>query len=1010
MQMRQYPLSSFFALLAAILAMFASTLSAQDNKDIIQMGTSALKDEAMALVNQKKYLDARPYMEQLILRIQESENEKLKDQLESLYFFMAFSYIQENVSNPTDMRTIDRAIEYFDKVIKEFPKGEYVAESIRQKAQCYLLQRKFAESAQTREMLLRRPYVDSYSNSEQLEIINEICRTFCYNEKDWVLGEKWFELLLSRSKSIDDKSFAASMLIQISIKKKDFTAAKKYFPYLVYDTPSRADIKLNISFLTAGDSLVKENKYSDAALFYSMAFTKNVILEKLNSHIEKTKKAINYQRMVDQNAPRMGILEGNLKSLEMQVGIVKDIDDYTVDLMARSARNFLLTERFYESFWSYWQLLREFPKHQSIEDFYFAAFVGANKIGKKDEMYKLGLEYLKEFPDGLYIREVRLYNAMYMIDLKEYDAFFAEARKFIEEYPEEPPYSSDFIYLMGKTWLDLGKYSDMIKTFSDYTERYPDTVISEACLYWTGIAYLASGDFKNSAETLRKMIDIYPNGPYAEDGSYRAGVAFFAIGEFTVARDIFEDFTRKYDKSGIRGEVEFFLGDIYAGVNQLDLAMKHYMDVEKYTKNQSFIDSAYIQAAKLLHNVEKYEEEVDLMDSYLKKFPKGQRSLAMYNKAIALEMLGLPADALTIYSDAITSYGGNSADDGVDKIILDYDRMLSGNRGKMVATVDFLKRLLKDEKLLRDMVEVPAQRYRFFQANPLIDKRLYEKFKRDTAFGPVLYKNKGTINSLIERYEGQLAKYPQGDAKEVLGKMLADAKASGNQTLEYRLMMGIDASGQNVKAPRMFNEDDMKKASMRTLVWMGRENEAYGPDEARKAFKMAEARDEYEYLIDVLFAEAQLEERQKNWDAVIKIYSKIERDFPSDERAARAALSIADTYSKLGKRAEAEEKYTNILKVPSWRGPAHAEALYMLGRIAQLNGKKDAALMYYDRCFLGFGNCYQITGKAVLAASQLLVESGEKQKAIEICDEFLGNKLNEASPDFAEIKQFRMTL
>ena len=83
---------------------------------------------------------------------------------------------------------------------------------------------------------------------------------------------------------------------------------------------------------------------------------------------------------------------------------------------------------------------------------------------------------------------------------------------------------------------------------------------------------------------------------------------------------------------------------------------------------------------------------------------------------------------------------------------------------------------------------------------------------------------------------------------------------------------------------------------------------------------------------------------------------------------------------------------------------------YKLGKIAQLDSKIDAALMYYDRCYLGFANCYKWTGKALLSAAQLLSAQNNKDKAKEICDEFLGNKLNEASPDFSEIKQYRLTL
>ena len=193
------------------------------------------------------------------------------------------------------------------------------------------------------------------------------------------------------------------------------------------------------------------------------------------------------------------------------------------------------------------------------------------------------------------------------------------------------------------------------------------------------------------------------------------------------------------------------------------------------------------------------------------------------------------------------------------------------------------------------MVEVPAERYRYFVANPKIDKRIYEKFKRDTSFGPNLYNDKSNIKALLERYKGQLAKYPQ-KADEFFSDLLKKAEAGKRRTLANRLMMGLDFVGKPVQIAKMFDEDDIKNSSVRTLAWIGKENEKFGPDQARKAFAEAVARDEYEYLIDVLFASAALETRQTNWDKVLALYEQIETDFPSDPRAAEAALKKADTF------------------------------------------------------------------------------------------------------------------
>ncbi len=977
------------------------------------MGTTDLKNEASALVDEKKYIEARPYIVELVKRITDSEDQNLKKELEQLYYFEAFGYLQEYNGTPTNA-LMEKAIAGFDKVITNYPNGDYAESSIRTKASCYEALGQIEKAIATREILLSRPYVDKLNRSEQYAIIKKIAETL-YNMRKWDISQKWFERMFNMAPNIEDKVLAASGLIQAAVAKKDYETVKKYFPYLVYDVPARNDIALNYAILLAGDDLVKKEKYSDASVFYSMVLSRDAIVSNLKRFLEKAQAQLDRIKRLSPDSPTVQDLSNKVATLEAYVKAMEPVEDYTADLMARNARNYMLTERDFESFWSYWQMLKTFPDHQSIEDFYMAAIVGAFKIGKSDIMFQLCEEYLKRFPDGNYVKDVELQIAQYYLKKKDYPAFFQLAKKFIDENPDEPPYSNDFIFLMGKTWIDLGQYSELTKTFEKYAADNPDTAISEGCLYWSGIAYLASGDFKNAMRVLVKMIDDFPNGQYSEDGMYRRGVAAFGAGDFNVARDTLEDFISRYENSQLRGEVEFFLGDIYANVGQVDIAMKHYKNVENFTKNQSFIDNAYVQGTKLLHNLERYSEEITLMDDYLKKFPKGICSEAMFNKAKALEIIGFPSDALAIYGEGIEKYGGNKTDDGVDKMILDYNRMYVENEAKLKATVEFLKKIMEDEALLKDMVAVPAKRYRYFQDNPKIDRMLYEKFKRDNAFDERLYKDKTTLKNLLDQYSMQIVNYPKGGTEKVFNEMIAKAKANKNNTLVYRLMMGLDSIGKPVKDVKVFNNDDIKAASVRTLVWMGKMNEKYGAEPARKAFVEAMEREEFNYLIDAMFGSAQLEERlaakgQGKWEDVLKLYEGIEEQFPSDPRAAEAVLRRAEVLTKLGKRDEAVKLYEQILKSPSWRGESYAEALYRLGQISQHNKKADSALMYYDRCYLGYANCYKWTGKALLAAAQLLAARGDVDKAKEICDEYIENKLNEQSPDFAEIKQYRKTL
>ncbi len=977
-------------------------------QEIGQMGTTALKDEVTTLIKGKKYIDARPYLEELLKRLAEVTDQKIQDELHELYYFYGFGFLQEYGTDSTKPELLKKAIENFDKVITKYPNTLTAIHSIQAKANCYDVLRKPEESARTRELLLKSPFVEKFNFAEQNKVIRKIAESY-HSVKKWEDSKKWFEQLFERSKNLDDKVYAASGLVQYMAHKKDVKGINKYLKEMVYRVPSRYDIELNLSLLSAGDELAKKDNYGMASLLYGMVFGKKTIENYYDETIKNLKSRLESVKARYPNSPQIKEISDSIAFFEFKRKLVESVRDFDADLMIRVANNYNSTSRDYESFWAYLRLIREFHDHSSIQDLYISAFNCAYKIGKRDSMFEIGQEYLKEFPDGNYVEDVKFFTARYYLDKGDKDTFLAQAEEFIARYNEESRYCPDMVFLMGSMWMDDQNYDALLKTFASYLKKYPDTGVIEGSLYWSGLANFSMGKFDKAYNFFDRMLREYPMGVYTEDALYRKGVAAFGLGKFQDSADALELFVKNYPDSSLRGEVEFFLGDIYGGAGQEDKAMNHYMSVEKYTKNRSFIDRSYIQAGKLLHFLEKYKEEVALMDSYLKKFPDGICTEAIYNKAMALEKMGLPADALELYTAAIEKYGSDKKDDGVDRLILDFNRLGAENKVKTEASIKFLESCLTDKELLRNMVEKPALRYRHFQANPNIDNLLYERFKRDPNFSVNLYEDKTNINALLDQYRGQLKKYPSS-TEDVFRKILQKAQKDGDVTLTNRIMMGLDALGKPVAVNKMFDDSDMRKSSVRSLVWIGKVNEKYGADAARKAYYEAESREEVEYLIDVLFAEAELEESESNWDKVLEIYRSIENNFPSDERSSRAAVSQADVLVKLGKRDQAKKKYEEILQTPSWRNLVFAEVLCKLGDLAASEKKIDEAIMMYERCYLGYSNAYNWTGKALLKAARLLVTNNRSKEAIAACDDFLGDAKNKASPEYENIRTYRQSL
>lgn len=1001
-------LARIFFTAAFVFAAFALPHGAQAQEG---MSATELKDAASGFIKDKKYVEARPFVKKMIELFEESNDKNLRDELPQLTYFYAFSFLQE-YSASRDANVLRNAIANFDKIITKYPSSEFAISALETKADCQDELERYQDSSKTRETLLSHPFVDKLNYSQQLDVIRRAA-TLLFNVRNFTIGEKWFKLLFDRAKLESDKNFAASALVQVYASKRDFNQLRQYFPFLVKKSPARSDIRLNMALLEAGDSLVERGKFGEASMFYDMVMGRDQIISDFQGYYDEAQKAYERAKALNPKNPKLSEMERIAKLYSSQLNAVKRMPDYTVGLMARAARNFSGTKRDFEGYWSYLRIVRDFPKDPQIEQYYFLAIVSAVRINKWDAVLELGNEYIARKDFSKFMPDVKEQIVRYYLEKKDYNKFFAKAREFLQEYPDLSPNSTNMIYYLGKAWLDRKDYDTLIKVLGALQKKVeednPESTIVEACMYWQGIAYLSKSDFVPAAKILNKMVDNFPMGPYAPDGMYRSGVASFGSGDYPTAQKTLETFIDTYPENEKRGEVEFFLGDIFANMGMTQDSIDHYTQVEKYTKEESFISNAYIQSAKLLHNDERYTDEIELMKKYIAAFPEWKCSEASFNIAQAQEMLGRPADALKTYSDAIVKYGSNPYDDGVDKMILDYKRMLEKNKDMFSATAAFIKEVLSDKKLLNTMVYIPAQRYRYFLAHPKIDKRLYDKFKKNKLFGEYLLKNPEPLKKMLSEYEEQLKSFPENTESVFLG-ILKNASAKKDTTLAYRIMMGLDSIGKPVEFNHTFTADDFKVSSVRTLVWIASLNRKYGADPARAALDAALAREEYEYLVDALFFYASLEAGEKNWPKALSLYSRIYDEFPADDRAPKAVILKADALAKLNEKAKAKAEYESVLKSPSWRGEAYAEALYKLGELSREAGNLDEAGMFYERCFLGFSSYTNWTGKAVLAQAKILFAKGKNAEAKAICTEFLENAANRKSPDFDAVKLFNDTL
>lgn len=1008
-------INSALVLSFLISCMCAGAANAQTSAELSSRGVSEIRDEANMLIDQGLFIAARPLLEELIRRLSEMPD---KSQLEHLNFFLGFSYVDEYKATKT-ASYLEQAIEYFDKVINDFPNGERAMKALEFKASCYRGLGKFEEAADTWALSLKPPYVDKMNISERFAVIKKIAQSF-YSQKNWEKGEPWFKEMLAKASKAEDKTYAAVGLIRSALAGDRFEDAKKLLPYLTNRQPARFDIALSVDFMSYGDRLANNNRFAEASLCYTFVLSKKEILDFFESYKNGLERQISRIRTINPNNPLIPELEFKVEFAKANLEGVGGVTDYSAALLARRARNYFETKRNYESFWAYRQLLDNYPTDKAIEDYYLAAFICALQIGKEKQVDDLGSEYRTNFPEGKHIKDLNLQFALFLLekgktDPSQKDRFFTIAKEALAANPDDEA-AGEYIFLMGKTWLEDKEYKQLDSYMGDFAKKNPESKGADGAYYWQMLAALSQFDYEGAIKHANTLLENYPDSIYKEDATFRRAVAVFGAGMVTDARKYFVEFLDTYKPQGSKllGEAELFLGDISFMEQDYEDSYTHYMAVPDVTDNQKSIEAAFFQCAGMLETAEKFDKQAEVLKRYKNEYPNGNIPMANFLIAKPLLKQGFAADAVLGYMDSIKQHGGDSENDSIDKILTEFPNFYRDAKKQLDATTAFLQKLVDERPFLEMFVKDASKRYEYTLEYPDVNPLVYALFKqkmdeKKAYFGPEILTDKAPIEKLLAQYKDQQRKFPKLTPEQFFNEQLKAAREKKDKVLENRMLMALDGMGKLGERPSMFVKEDLNGMPFKVMVWMGKSNARYNMESAREALGVVIDSDS-DYRLDALFALAELEEKSGNYPEAYNYYKTAENDFPLNELAATAAMKSAEMLLKQNKFAQAREKYLDMLKNPVWSGETHAEVNYRLGMLEKDQNNIPEAIMRFDNCALKYANFLEFSGKAVLRGAQLCVSAGQIDRAKDFCDTFLAEESNKACKEYAEIEKYRKSL
>ena len=557
------------AYLLSFLSLLGISALAQNPAD---MPMRQVMSEAQQLIGAGDYATAAPYLDQLEIRFAGEGNPEVEKILEQFGYVRGVGYLQ-NFGKTGDMANMQKAADAFAKFVEKYPENENAVSAMQQRTTCLRALQKWDEAAEVIEELLDEDKPFKKKILKRSELMNLYYgRAQCYHIKqNWRMGENAFAELLKFSdlaKDEDRAAYAVSCMVEMFVQEKRVDEIFPLLPRLSGDTPARFDLRLNVNLMQGAEILKEQDRQVEASLLFALTMTTEEIVtfytareEQLSYEMDQIQNFIDAQgrrlppKRVSALKNRINDLAMKATSARSHLKLAKDTPSFTTVLRWRKADNFQACKREWESFWAFYWLYKDFPDHEMLENFIYAAFASANTVKYREKSIELGEEYLanKELvkfrPDVTFImanayrKEAvtqmgiveELQSSLATVDKErataakakadQYQArFFELCDDFLEVMPEHK-YSREFIGMMGAEFFKRQEFDKLLNKFAGFENGTFDPSIGYAnktelqgtqamgrINYMSGLAFLASGNYDAAKPFLGAVVGVSIDG------------------------------------------------------------------------------------------------------------------------------------------------------------------------------------------------------------------------------------------------------------------------------------------------------------------------------------------------------------------------------------------------------------------------------------------------------------------------------------------------------------------
>ncbi len=969
-------------------------------QDASQMGISNLQLIAGDLVEKGQFEEAIPLLEELVFRIDGSADATVA--LDFPLFILGIAHIQVYV-NSEDKGALKLALGWFEKLEENYPESPKLKDALLKKVDVLLILDREDDAVELIQRLISNHYPFRLNRKEISDQLVRLTRLF-YSKQNWEEGLPIFKKLIEVAYDAEDKAWGSAACFEAYSNLEQYDDVMTILPALANESKIRYMYRLNVAMLQTSDQMVEKERFTDAAILLNLIKTNDVIIAYHETAIESKKARIRLISSLGRKTEESEILNQEIINHESTLEKLRDLPTLRTELLLRRARNYAQTSRNYESFWMFYDLMKENPDDKQIELFTYATYTSALTLKKHEVSIEIGKAYRKQFPEDKYYSSVTLGIVNTMRDQRISNEYVQISKDFIDAYPQKDEKCHEVAANLLTTWssymIQDSQFEAVVAQIKRWFQMHPNPAFKDGLHYWIALAYLQLGEYENAVSNFSKVLELYPDSGYAEDSLMRIGVSCFYASKFEDSKSAFYKYTSTYPEGYAVDQAFYFLGKLEEFAHKYELALQHFRTADELAKSQAVHDSCAFGIGEIYEQQKRYDKMVETFKNYLERFSNVSRATdAIYQLGRGYEFLSQYSEMLTLYSNYIERYASDPNNAGVDILIESFAEKYETNKTLLIKTVEFLDKLENDLTFRTQIVTDRGFLFEYFFKNKAVDEYLYNRLRTHPEFNEQLIDDLSPIQNLTSIYREQLARYPAETPEQFFRKQLKKFQGQRNRIGTTRMLMGLYRNNIVLQSAQPYDQGFLDEITPRMILYVADYTRTTDLNFAIEAWNTLLRRYPKDDATIVAYMRlADVSAKRNDFNKAIDYLNKVRKQFPGTPKLPAIVLRQGELYTLNGDTESARDEYKYILSVTAWRGILHAQALFQIGESYMAEREYGTAHGYFERTFVAYSHFGKWAANAYLEDAKALIALNQKEDAIATLTEAL-EVLPQDAPD-----------